>query len=382
MDFNRTDVSAVSEWWWTVDKFLFAAVMVLMFTGFILTLAAGPSVALRFDKPLSSVLVRQLIFIGPALCLLIGISLLDSRNIRRLALVVFAASIALMIFSILFEQPRNGATRWLWIGPISLQPSEFAKPAFVILSAWFFVQGTKRADQPGHLMAIVLFSLFAALLLLQPDLGQTILVTLVWCAMFFMAGMAWFWLVGFGVVSIFGLIGAYVAMPHVTERVNTFLYPGSGDRYQVDKSLEAILSGGWLGRGPGEGIVILKLPDAHTDFVFAVVAEEFGIIACLILVMIFAFIVLRGLKWAANESDPFVRLATAGLSVLIGVQAGIHMAVNLGLAPAKGMTLPLISYGGSSLMSVAISIGMILALTRRRPGTSIQFSSGQFGVEA
>jgi cell division protein FtsW len=179
-----------------------------------------------------------------------------------------------------------------------------------------------------------------------------------------------------------GLAGAYIMVPHVTQRVDSFLHPGSGDTFQVDTAREAILNGGWLGQGPGEGTVKRILPDAHTDFIFAVAAEEFGIIACVLLVLVFAFIVLRGMSHALRERDPFVRLAAAGLSVLIGVQAGINMAVNLGLAPAKGMTLPMVSYGGSSLISVAIAIGMILALTRRRPGSRVMLDGGGIGATA
>ena len=382
MSYRRSDARTIARWWWTVDRLLLAAVMALVFIGVLLTLAASPLVAVRIGQPEYHFVVRQLLFLAPALAMMIAISLFGPRQVRQFSLVLFAGAIVLMVAAIAFGTPIKGATRWLSLGPLSIQPSEFAKPAFVVLSAWFFVAGTKRRDQPGHLIAIFLYCVFVALLVMQPDFGQTMLVTLVWGSLFFLSGMAWFWSVGIGLVSLAGLAAAYSMLPHVSERVDNFLNPGSGDSFQVDTAREAILNGGWLGQGPGEGTVKRILPDAHTDFIFAVAAEEFGIVACLVLVALFAFIVLRGLSSALKEADPFVRLATAGLSVLIGVQAGINMAVNLGLAPAKGMTLPLVSYGGSSLMSVAVTMGMILALTRRRPGARIAFAHAPIGAPA
>jgi cell division protein FtsW len=382
MSFRRSDARPIAEWWRTVDRLLLATVLALGFAGLLLTLAASPLVAVRIGQPEHHFVVRQLLFLGPAIGLMIAISLTGVREVRRLSLAIFLVSICLMIIAIAFGAPIKGATRWLTVGPVSIQPSEFAKPAFVVLSAWFFAEGTRRRDQPGHLVAVLLYLMFAALLVLQPDFGQTMLVTLVWGALFFMAGMAWIWSAVIGAVSMAGLAGAYIMVPHVTQRVDSFLHPGSGDTFQVDTAREAILNGGWLGQGPGEGTVKRILPDAHTDFIFAVAAEEFGIIACVLLVLVFAFIVLRGMSHALRERDPFVRLAAAGLSVLIGVQAGINMAVNLGLAPAKGMTLPMVSYGGSSLISVAIAIGMILALTRRRPGSRVMLDGGGIGATA
>lgn len=371
MRFRRTDSGLIAEWWWTVDRLLLACVFALAFAGIILTLAASPLVAMRLGQPEYHFVVRQLLFLGPGLLLMIGVSLLSPRQIRRLSLVIFAVAIVLMIGTILFATPIKGATRWLSLGPVSIQPSEFAKPAFVVLCAWFFAEGIRKGNVPGNTIAFVLFGLFAGLLVLQPDIGQTMLTTLVWGALFFIAGMPWIWSAGVGGVAVAGLAAAYVMVPHVTERINLFLNPESGDTFQVDTAREAILNGGWLGRGPGEGTVKRILPDAHTDFIFAVAAEEFGIVACLVLVGIFAFVVLRGLSRALADADAFTRLAVSGLSVLIGAQAGINMAVNLGLAPAKGMTLPLVSYGGSSLLSVALAFGFILGLTRRRPGSRV-----------
>lgn len=374
MSFRRTDRGPFAEWWWTVDKAMLAAVFLLCFAGLILNLAASPSVAVRLGQPEYHFVLRQMIFFGPALVMMIVVSMLGERHLRRLALVMCLGGMALMVIAILFGTPIKGSSRWLSLGPMSLQPSELVKPAFTVLAAWFFAEGARRKDIPGTLLAFLLFGIFAGLLILQPDLGQTMLATFVWGALFFMAGMSWFWVFGLGGLAIGGLVFAYFALPHVTARIDQFLYPAQSDTFQVDTAREAILHGGWLGLGPGEGTVKRILPDAHTDFVFAVLAEEFGIVACLGLVAVFAFIVLRGLSHATQARSAFERLAIAGLSVLIGVQAGINMAVNLALLPAKGMTLPFISYGGSSLLSVAIAMGMLLALTRRRPG---EFSQGE-----
>ena len=206
-----------------------------------------------------------------------------------------------------------------------------------------------------------------ALLVLQPDFGQTMLIALVWGALFFMAGMRWIWVIGLAGTAVVGLAGAYFTVPHVAQRIKRFLDPASGDTFQIDMAIESFVRGGWFGRGPGEGTVKRVLPDSHTDFVFAVAAEEFGIVLCLVLVALFALIVVRALLHALRNEDAFTRFAVAGLAMLFGMQSAINMAVNLHLMPAKGMTLPFISYGGSSLISLAYGMGMLLALTRERP---------------
>jgi len=216
-------------------------------------------------------------------------------------------------------------------------------------------------------LAVALYAIFAVLLILQPDFGQTLLVTLVWGALFYMAGINLVWIGALGAAGIGGIVSAYLLAPHVASRIDRFLDPASGDTYQADRSLDSFLHGGWFGRGPGEGTVKNILPDSHTDFIFAVTAEEYGLIACLILLTVFAFIVLRGLSKASQEPDGFIRHAVAGLIMLFGLQALINMAVNVGLLPAKGMTLPFISYGGSSLLAMALTMGFARGLTRKRP---------------
>jgi cell division protein FtsW len=260
----------------------------------------------------------------------------------------------------------KGARRWVALAGVSVQPSEFMKPAFVIICAWLFAEHRRQPEIPGNLFAMILLVLVLALLVAQPDLGQTMLVLGTWGAMFFMAGMPWLWILLLGALGIAGAATAYTVFPHVAGRIDRFL-TGEGDTFQVDTGREAIIRGGWWGQGPGEGTVKRILPDSHTDFIFSVAAEEFGIVLCFVMVALFAFIVLKGLRFALKEEDDFTRYAVSGLVILMGFQSVINMSVNLQLMPAKGMTLPFISYGGSSLVAMAISMGMVLALTTRRP---------------
>jgi cell division protein FtsW len=273
-----------------------------------------------------------------------------------------------------FGAEVKGARRWIVLFGVNIQPSEFVKPAFVILIAWLFAESARKPDMPANSVAMGLLLLVITLLVLQPDFGQTMLIALVWGALFFMAGMRLIWVAGLFGVAAAGLMGAYLTVPHVAKRFNRFLDKTSGDTFQIDNAVESFLRGGWFGRGPGEGTVKRILPDSHADFVFAVGAEEFGIVLCLALVALFAFIVIRALSRAMRNDDPFTRFAASGLAILFGTQSAINMAVNLHLIPAKGMTLPFISYGGSSLLSLAYGMGMLLALTRERPRAEMLLS--------
>ena len=367
MIISRTDRSLVAQWWWTVDRWMLAAALLLIGLGLLLGLAASPPVAERIGLDEFHFVTRQLMYAVPAVSLLIAASMLSPQQARRLCLIVAIAGFAMMAMTLFVGTEVKGAARWLNIGGVSVQPSEFVKPACVVLAGWLFAEATRRSDIPGNLLSILLYGLFVMLLVLQPDFGQTVLVTVVWAMMFFMAGLSWVWIAGLGLLGMFGSAAAYITVPHVTARIDRFLDPGSGDTFQVDVALESFVRGGLVGQGPGEGAVKRILPDAHSDFIFAVAAEEYGILACLALVALFAFIVLRGLNRCLVEADPFRRLATSGLLGLFGIQAIINIGVNLNLLPAKGMTLPFISYGGSSLISMALAVGLALALTRRRP---------------
>jgi len=364
---SRVERTPFGEWWWTVDRLLLAALGGLMLAGIVLSLAASPPVAARIGLDPFHFVNRHVFFLLPAVVVLVATSFLPPRQIRRLALAVFVISIALVAATLMVGAEVKGARRWIVLLGVNIQPSEFAKPAFVILIAWLFGESARRPEMPANAVALGLLLLVLALLVLQPDFGQTMLIALVWCALFFMAGMRLLWVGILGSVAALGIAGAYTMVPHVARRIKRFLDPSSGDTFQIDSAIGSFMRGGWFGQGPGEGTVKRILPDSHADFVFAVAAEEFGIVLCLFLVSLFAFIVIRALIHAMRTEDPFTRFAAAGLAILFGLQSAINMAVNLHLIPAKGMTLPFISYGGSSLISLAYGMGMLLALTRERP---------------
>ena len=369
---SRAERTYFGDWWWTIDRWLLAAIGALMVMGVVLALAASPSVAERLGLSTFHFVNRQVIYLVPAACLLLATSFLSPRHVRRAALILFIVGMALVLTALVFGHEVKGSKRWI----LGVQPSEFVKPAFVILAAWAFSEAAKaEGERIAAVLAMLLLPLTIAPLILQPDFGQTMLICLVWAALFFMAGLHWMWVAGIGGAGMGAVVIAYKFVPHVRERIMKFLDPSAGagaaDTFQVDTAMESFLAGGWLGKGPGEGTVKRILPDSHTDFVFAVTAEEFGIIACLILVSLFAFMVLRGMVGAARNADPFCRFAAAGLIMLFGIQSCINMAVNLHLMPAKGMTLPFISYGGSSLISLAIEMGFLLAVMRKRPHAQI-----------
>src|SRR5438128_1520058 len=377
---SRLERTRFAAWWWTVDRLLLAALLALMLAGIILSLAASPPVASRLGLDPFYFVNRHLLYLIPALAVMLATSFLPPRHIRRLAVIVFIVSLLLVAATLHYGAEVKGARRWIVVLGINVQPSEFLKPAFVILIAWLFGESAQRPEMPANTMALSLLLMAVTALVLQPDFGQTMLLALVWGALFFLAGMRLLWVIGLGGAAAIGLAGAYATIPHVARRIQRFLDPASGDTFNIDQALESFLRGGWFGRGPGEGTVKRVLPESHTDFVFAVAAEEFGIVLCLVLLALFTFIVLRGLRHAARCDDLFRRFAAAGLAILFGLQSAINMAVNIHLMPAKGMTLPFISYGGSSMISLAWGMGMLLALTRDRPRAELL--TGHAGLAA
>jgi cell division protein FtsW len=364
---SRAQRTPFADWWWTVDRPMLAALIALMLAGIILSLAASPSVASRIGLDPFYFVHRQAMYLVPALAVMLGTSFLAPRHIRRIALVVFAIAFVMVLATPFVGAEVKGARRWIVLLGVNIQPSEFLKPAFVILIAWLFAESSKKPEMPANTLALVMLGATVTALVRQPDFGQTMLIVLVWGALFFMAGMRVIWVIGLAGTAAAGLAGAYFTVPYVMRRIQRFLDPASGDTFQIDTAIDAFRHGGWFGRGPGEGTVKQYLPDAHADFVFAVAAEEFGIVLCLILLVLFCFIVMRALSRAMKSDDPFARFATAGLAILFGAQSAINMAVNVSLIPAKGMTLPFISYGGSSIISLAYGMGMLIALTRERP---------------
>lgn len=364
---SRAERTAFGEWWWTIDRLLLSALFGLMLAGIVLSLAASPAVAHRIGLDTFHFVNRQVFFLIPATAVLIGTSFLSPYWVRRLAFVAFLGALLLVVATLFIGAEVKGARRWLNFAGVGLQPSEFMKPAFVVLAAWLFAESAKRPEMPANLLAMLLLAAAVTPLVLQPDVGQTSLITVVWAALFFMAGMRWLWVFGLAGVGAAGLVGAYFTFAHVRRRIDKFMEPGTADTFQVDVAIDAFQQGGWFGKGPGEGTVKRIIPDSHTDFIFAVAAEEFGVILCLVIVALFAFVVLRSLKHAHDDEDPFCRFAVAGLAMLFGLQSCINLMVNLHLIPPKGMTLPFVSYGGSSLIALAFGMGMLIALTRRRP---------------
>ena len=367
--FSRTDMSLLGQWWRTVDRWTIAAIITLATLGAFLIMAASPSIAERLSLDTFHFVGRQVLFLPLAMISMFAVSFLSRENIRRLSLILFSFAAVLMIFTLFSGTEIKGATRWVKIVGISLQPSEFIKPAFAVIAASMFAAWRLEERFPGYLVVLGLYGGVVLLLIAQPDVGMAILISFVWGLQFFLAGLPMVLVMGIGTVFILGGFAAYFQFSHVRERINRFIDPQNSDAYQVSQSLEAFKKGGVFGRGPGEGHIKENLPDAHSDFIFAVAVEEFGMIAGLLIVSIFGFIVLRGLMRVFKETDLFVQLAVTGLLAQFGLQAIINLASTLNLMPTKGATLPFVSYGGSSLLALSVGMGMVLSLTRERPNS-------------
>lgn len=363
---SRSDRGLLARWWFTVDRMLLFAVLLLMAMGVLISMAASPPVAERIGLDSFHFFRSQMIFLGPAVAILVGLSFLDLTLARRISFLALGGALVLMVAALFFGPEIKGAHRWINIGPIGLQPSELAKPAFVVIAAWFLGEHTREPSLPGHVIACALFGVFAGLLVLQPDFGQTALVVMSFGLMLLVYGIRWITVGGLAGAVAAGIFVVYSLVPHVASRIDRFLNPDKGDTFQIDMAKLAFQNGGFMGAGPGGGEAKQVLPDAHTDFTFAVVGEEFGFIACLTLMLLFAFVVMRILQHAKAEQEPFPALALTGLGTMFGLQAVINMGVNVSLLPAKGMTLPFISYGGSSLLGLAFSMGIVLAMGRRQ----------------
>lgn len=367
--FARSDRSRLGVWWWTTDHWLLGAISVLIVLGAVLSFAVSPAAAARMHLPDAfHFAIRQCAFAGIGAALLIAISMLSPRGVRRVSFFVYLIAILIMAALPFIGHEAKGATRWLHLGGFSLQPSEFMKPALIILASWMFAEGQKGEGVPGVSIAFGLYAIAVVLLLLEKDFGQTVLITMAFGICFFMMGVPLRWILALGAVALVG--GAIIATTsdHVASRFERFMHVDGADTHQVDKAADAIAAGGLFGVGPGEGILKRQVPDVQTDFIYSGAAEEFGLLFSLLLISLFAFVVIRGLYKAMKLTDPFEQVAAAGLFVLVGQQAFINVAVNLNLIPTKGMTLPFISYGGSSMLAMGLTLGMALALTRKRPG--------------
>ncbi|MBR1605719.1 MAG: cell division protein FtsW [Alphaproteobacteria bacterium] len=363
--FSRNSRSLLSNWWWTVDKTLLGMVAGLMILGIFLTFSASPSVAQRVGQSSYHYIYRQCFFVPLAFVIMLFLSMQNLKFIRRFACLGYITAILLTVMTLFWGEEIKGAHRWIRIFGFSLQPSEFIKPTFAIVAAWLFDAQKQYNEIPGTLLSTVLFVATAGLLLSQPDIGMTFVVSAIWFFQLFLNGLPIIWILGFGGLGICVFFVLYFTFPHFHIRIQQFLTSGQELSYQVQKAMDAFQSGHYLGRGPGEGVAKLSIPDAHTDFIFAVAAEEFGFILCALLIGIYATIVIRAMMISLKDKNYFIILSSAGLAASFGLQGIINMASSLHLMPTKGMTLPFISYGGSSVLASAIGIGMLLAITRK-----------------
>ncbi|NHO32200.1 FtsW/RodA/SpoVE family cell cycle protein [Acetobacter fallax] len=367
---SRIDNSSLGRWWRSVDHVTLACVGILIGFGYILMLAASPAVAVRIGASRNMFIFKQVVFLSLAGAIVIGVSMLSRKGVVRLGFIGSAIAIAATALTLVHGIEIKGARRWIALPMMSVQPSEFLKPCFAVLTAWLLAQRRVMRYFPGMLLALGCFAVILVLLKSQPDIGMLTVVTTVFMSQLFVDGLNLILVAGGVGLMAAAFVAAYFLFPHVHSRVERFLHPNVGDHYQIDTALRAFGNGGLMGRGPGEGRVKDLLPDAHADFVFAVAGEEYGLLICMFIIAVFATIVVRTLLRLVREDDPFLVLATAGLVTGFGLQAFVNMASTLHLIPTKGMTLPFISYGGSSAMSVALTIGMVLALTRQRVGQS------------
>lgn len=368
---TRGDRSTVGRWFWTIDKTLLIIIFALVAAGIVAVAAASPAAArrlsgtaLRYDD--LHFLYRQLGWVALGLPLMLFTSMLDLRLLKRLAVVGTLACLVALILVPFIGGGANGAMRWIQLPGFQFQPSEFFKPCFIVTTAWLLSLKVEDRSLPTMQMSMGILGVALICLIAQPDVGQSALIAAVWLVQAMLAGLSLSIIGSLAGLGLIGLVAAYFTLDHFATRIDKWVL-GTGDTFQIDKALDCFRAGGWLGTGPGEGRMKFRLPEAQTDYIFSVIGEEFGLIACFMLAGLFMGLVVRALLVAMDEDDPFVFLATAGLAAQFGFQAAINMMVNLALLPSKGMTLPFISHGGSSYLAICVGAGLLLALTRCNP---------------
>jgi cell division protein FtsW len=368
---SRGDRSILGRWFWTIDKALLIIIFALVAAGIVAVAAASPAAARRlsgtaFRYDDLHFLYRQLGWVALGLPLMLATSMLPLRLLKRLAVLGTALCLLALIFVPFIGGGANGATRWIQLPGFQFQPSEFFKPCFVVVTAWLLSLKVEDRSLPTMQISAAVLAMAVICLIAQPDVGQSALISAVWLVQATLAGLSLAIIGILAAVGLLGLVAAYFTLDHFAARIDKFV-TGAGDTFQIDKALDCFRAGGWLGTGPGEGRMKFRLPEAQTDYIFAVIGEEFGLVACFLLAGLFMGLVVRALLVAMDEEDPFLFLATAGLAAQFGLQASINMMVNLSLLPSKGMTLPFISHGGSSYLAVCVGAGLLLALTRCNP---------------
>ena len=370
---SRTNTGPVGEWWFTVDRYMLFGIIFLGLSGLFFSLAVSPVEAGHLKANQYYFLIKQSVFLLISITLMITISILPKEFTRKISLILFIFSLLGVLLTLIIGLSSGGASRWISVfGIITIQPSEFLKPCLIILSAWFFARSKEEQNSKYSLIPGLLFILVAILLMLQPDLGQTILLFITILCLVFVQGFPWLIIAPAGLVSMISIIFFYFNFPHFASRLDSWIetWFGGGTANskltQTQAAIDAIENGQIFGKGIGESWVKYHLPDAYTDFVFAAIAEESGLIVTISLMILYLILIMRGLIRSMNQNNFFNQLASSGLIILFGLQALIHIAVNLSLIPAKGMTLPFISYGGSSLLAMGITMGMFLALTKKQ----------------
>jgi len=366
MFISRNSHNFINNWWWTVDKTLLSLISGLIALGILMSFTASPSVALTNNYDNYHFVIRQCMFAPLAFCVMIFLSMQNVKFITRFACILFLLSLILTAVTLIFEDPSKGASRWIKIMGFSLQPSEFIKPTFAVVVAWLFDSQRQYSEIPGKLISFCFLILTIGLLISQPDIGMSLVIFAIWCFQLFLNGLAYIWVFTIIIGAVIGLVIVYLTYPHFYIRVQQFIASNSEVSYQIKKAMAAFHSGHFFGRGPGEGVAKINIPDAHTDFVFAVAAEEFGFIICSIIIGVYAIIVIRSMKIALKDNNYFIILSSAGLAASFGLQCIVNIASSLHLIPTKGMTLPFMSYGGSSMLATSIVVGLILAFNRRK----------------
>ena len=369
--FSRTDKSFLGQWWWTVDRVTLALLLTICLFGIVLVTAASPSVAERINTSPNHFIIRHMVFLVPSVLLLVGLSMANIQQVWRISVIVLGAALFMMVLVPIIGDEVKGAQRWIGIGPFSIQPSELAKPAFIVVAAWLIARQKEKPEFPGIVFAAGLYGFTVLLLVLQPDMGMTFIVTASFFAIIFLAGLPFRWIILLMILAVGAAVAAYFSFDHVQSRFDRFINPEKGDTYQITQSLSAFRHGGLLGTGAGQGTVKMHIPDSHADFIFAVAGEELGMIMTVLLVGLYAYVIIRGYNRIMDTDNIFIILASGGILTLFGLQALINMGSSIHLLPTKGMTLPFISYGGSSLLSSGIGMGMLLALTRRQARSGI-----------
>lgn len=372
--FDRRNLNFLKKWWIDIDKINFLVIIAIMLVGLMMTVGSSPAIAKKLNLEKFFFLKKQLVFASIAIILMISISFLDEQKIKLLSIAGLAITIGLLILVLLFGSEAKGAKRWISILGFTLQPSEFTKTFFLVCNAYILQKFNNEKLIIKYGVSFALFLSIVCLLLLQPDFGMTLMIAALWSLQLFMYDLPIFFIVGIGIVGAIGAVCAYVAFPHVEDRINKFLDSGEKN-YQVERSIDAFINGSFTGTGPGNGVVKKFIPDAHTDFIFAVIGEEYGIITCAAIIIALLYLITRIVRRALDEEDMFIYLSLCGLMLQFTLQSIVNIGVSLRLLPTKGMTLPFISYGGSSMIAMSVCFGLILAFTKRKYHRDVDYGN-------